>query len=218
MVLPPSPTRIPAHTPCRLARPGLASPREHPWSTTDLSAATYARQPWSPRGRPDRPRRRGGGPALPGAVEREVTRSRSTTAALPSPVSRLPSPVDLAGGTSLRRPRRTQWWNCPLGVGRQPQPLGSRPAAMTPPWGPTTHTSTPLAPGGSSPTSTFTTSPRRSPTRPRPSFFQSGGTQPVGQRPGGLLVEERQGRFGRFHRSLRFAGGAVRSWRALHGA
>ncbi|MFM9452066.1 hypothetical protein [Streptomyces europaeiscabiei] len=33
-------------------------------------------------------------------------------------------------------------------------------------------------------------------------IFQLGGSQAVGEGPGGLLVEERQGRFGRFHRSL----------------
>ncbi|WP_433918691.1 hypothetical protein OIE50_18355 [Streptomyces canus] len=33
-------------------------------------------------------------------------------------------------------------------------------------------------------------------------IFQLGGAQAVGEGPGGLLVEERQGRFGRFHRSL----------------
>lgn len=33
-------------------------------------------------------------------------------------------------------------------------------------------------------------------------LVQLGGAQAVGEGPGGLLVEERQGRFGRFHRSL----------------
>ncbi|MEU6409202.1 hypothetical protein [Microbispora sp. NPDC046933] len=45
-------------------------------------------------------------------------------------------------------------------------------------------------------------------------LFQLGGTQAVGERPGGLLVEERQGRF---HRSLGSVADVCGAWRALHG-